>query len=87
MPLGSVVWCICSVSQVFNVEATGQYRKLFKLYAIPGVGGGDTGLEANQEKVDIREVRITKQLITRVREEVKGEAMLRRYNRGLTFIF
>lgn len=63
VPMGSIVWCICSASQVFNVEATGQYRKLFKLYAIPGAGRGGTGLEANQEKVDIREVRIKKQLV------------------------
>ena len=47
-------------SQVFNVEATGQYRKLFKLYAIKGAGGG-TGLEDTQEKVDIREVRTNRE--------------------------
>lgn len=37
------------------MEATGQYRKLFKLYALPGTrDDGDT--EMHSEKVDIREV-------------------------------
>eukprot|EP00903_Cladosiphon_okamuranus_P006779 g6608.t1 len=37
---------------IFNVEATGQYRKLFKLYALPG---DDPDSEMNTQKVDIRE--------------------------------
>lgn len=44
---------------MFNVEATGQYRKLFKLYADgvkeAGAGGG-AKTEGEAEKVDIREV-------------------------------
>eukprot|EP00752_Nemacystus_decipiens_P004626 g4222.t1 len=39
---------------VFNVEATGQYRKLFKLYALPGTGDGED-TETHSQKVDIRE--------------------------------
>ncbi|CAN0260617.1 unnamed protein product, partial [Ectocarpus sp. 12 AP-2014] len=39
---------------VFNVEATGQYRKLFQLYALPGTGG-ETDAELESQKVDIRE--------------------------------
>lgn len=58
-----------SASQVFNVEATGQYRKLFKLYALPGTGGG-AGLAVNEEKVDIREVRKIRPF--RVRRNVSG---------------
>lgn len=42
--------------QIFNVEATGQYRKLFKLYALPGKADDDDA-EITLQKVDIREVR------------------------------
>lgn len=41
--------------QVFNVEATGQYRKLFKLYDVTGIGSA-TGLEVDKERMDVREV-------------------------------
>lgn len=44
--------------QIFNVEATGQYRKLFKLYDVTGATSG-TGLEVDTERIDIREVRRT----------------------------
>lgn len=43
-------------AQVFNVEATGQYRKLFKLYGVTGTGGVDT-LQVDTERADIREVK------------------------------
>ncbi|CAM9228565.1 unnamed protein product [Pylaiella littoralis] len=39
---------------VFNVEATGQYRKLFQLYALAGTGD-DPDHTINTQKVDIRE--------------------------------
>lgn len=42
--------------QVFNVEATGQYRKLFKLYDITGTGATPS-LEVDSERIDVREVR------------------------------
>lgn len=73
MPFGSISWRTCGVhaSQVFNVEATGQYRKLFKLYAIPAAGGG-TGLEATQDKVDIREVRNNQTIVLLLRD-TRGE--------------
>ena len=37
------------------MEATGQYRKLFKLYALPETGD-DADAEMHSQKVDIREV-------------------------------
>ncbi|CAM9099586.1 unnamed protein product, partial [Discosporangium mesarthrocarpum] len=39
--------------QVLNVEETGQYRKLFKLYGITGVES--EGLTVSKEKIDLRE--------------------------------
>lgn len=43
------------IRQVFNVEATGQYRKLFKLYALPGTND-DADIDMETQKVDIRDV-------------------------------
>lgn len=37
------------------MEATGQYRKLFNMYALPGTGD-DRDTEMHSHKVDIREV-------------------------------
>lgn len=62
--------------QVFNVEATGQYRKLFKLYALPGTGNGEIDSTIYDQKVDVREVCEPRKNGFERRRDVKDSKMI-----------